>query len=816
MINGFRTVLLAVTGFCFLQDIDAQALCPPLNPAAAPICSNGTVQLSTDSGLTSYTWTPAAGLSNPNISNPVASLPGNYTVTASSPGPELITNGTFGAGNTGFSSGLNSSPNYAPGNYIVAPLWFNIAMYNMPDHTPTNDNLYMCIDGDPASGATLWEEGPLTVQPNTVYEFAYWGSRADQVQPIFEIHFIGNVTGDVIMSTTPGIPYTGVWTWDQYGIPSWNSGANTSVTIRLVDLQASAYGDDFGLDDFSFHTFCISVDSIQVVMPQTVNLGPDISLCTGTPMLDAGAAQSYHWNTGDTTQIIYPDSAGAYWVTIDGSGCSDTALVIDDLQLNPGPDISLCNSPVIDAGPADSYLWNTGDTTQLIYPDSAGTYWVTITINACTATDTINVIDDLQLDLGPDISLCTTNPVLDAGPADSYLWNTGDTTQLIYPDSAGLYWVIITVGACTATDHVNVIDDLLIFLGPDISLCAPSPAINAGPADSYLWSNGDTTQIMYPDSAGTYWVTVTVNTCTASDTINVVNDLQLDLGPDISLCTIAPVIDAGPADSYLWSTGDTTQLIYPLVPGAYWATITSGACSASDTVNALIDDLPFSLGPDISLCTTSPVLDAGAASSYLWSTGDTTQTIQPAAAGTYWATITIGACSASDTAEVLMDQQVNLGADFSICAAAAVTLDAGIAANYLWSTGETTQTISPVSAGVYWVSISTGNCMATDTVQLSGYLAEGMIYIPNSFTPDNNGTNDRFLVYGENIVEFRMKIFNRWGELVFETDNPQAGWDGRYQGEIVQEDVYVYVIEYRSECDAILTGRKTGHVNVLR
>ncbi|MBN8556831.1 MAG: gliding motility-associated C-terminal domain-containing protein, partial [Burkholderiales bacterium] len=73
------------------------------------------------------------------------------------------------------------------------------------------------------------------------------------------------------------------------------------------------------------------------------------------------------------------------------------------------------------------------------------------------------------------------------------------------------------------------------------------------------------------------------------------------------------------------------------------------------------------------------------------------------------------------------------------------------------------------------------------------------IYIPNAFTPDGNGTNDFFTAKGQEITEFRMMIFNRWGELIFETDNIEKGWDGRANGgdDIAQDGVYVYKIEVR-------------------
>ncbi len=70
------------------------------------------------------------------------------------------------------------------------------------------------------------------------------------------MHFIGDVTGDVIVNTQAGIPYTGNWAWDQYDVPCWNSRNNTKVTVRIVNLETDPGGVDFGLDDFSFRQCC--------------------------------------------------------------------------------------------------------------------------------------------------------------------------------------------------------------------------------------------------------------------------------------------------------------------------------------------------------------------------------------------------------------------------------------------------------------------------------------------------------------------------------------------------------------------------------
>jgi gliding motility-associated-like protein len=114
------------------------------------------------------------------------------------------------------------------------------------------------------------------------------------------------------------------------------------------------------------------------------------------------------------------------------------------------------------------------------------------------------------------------------------------------------------------------------------------------------------------------------------------------------------------------------------------------------------------------------------------------------------------------------------------------------------------------------VEVSQGACVRYDTIEIIGNEGDGMIFIPNTFTPNGKGPNDVFFAYGEGITSFRMRIFNRWGELLFETTDMNVGWDGRYKGEVVQNDTYVYTILYTSTCGSTEERYKTGHVNVIR
>src|ERR1044072_5760050 len=180
--------------------------------------------------------------------------------------------------------------------------------------------------------------------------------------------------------------------------------------------------------------------------------------------------------------------------------------------------------------------------------------------------------------------------------------------------------------------------------------------------------------------------------------------------------------------------------------------------------------------------------------------------------------MSIGSCRTSDTAQVNFLSSVNLGADVSLCnLSGGLVLDAGNPnSTYLWSTGETSQTITVNEAGTYWVNVtSAAQCSLTDTIVASGDMARNFIFIPNCFTPTGDGKNEIFKAESSSVTKFHMQIFNRWGQLIFESYDINDGWDGRYKGNIVQEDVYVVKVDYTSTCSNTERYEKIVHVTVL-
>jgi gliding motility-associated-like protein len=159
---------------------------------------------------------------------------------------------------------------------------------------------------------------------------------------------------------------------------------------------------------------------------------------------------------------------------------------------------------------------------------------------------------------------------------------------------------------------------------------------------------------------------------------------------------------------------------------------------------------------------------------------------------------------------------VNLVKDTFLCEGDEIELNANNAgAQYIWNTGENTQTIKARNTGKYWVTVNSHNCISADTITLK--ICPPNIFVPNAFTPDNDSTNDVFLIYGSDISEAELKIFNRWGECVFETKDLKQGWNGKFKNHLCPVDRYVWILRYKGKrAPQAQVKQISGTVNLIR
>lgn len=342
--------------------------------------------------------------------------------------------------------------------------------------------------------------------------------------------------------------------------------------------------------------------------------------------------------------------------------------------------------------------------------------------------------------------LCDTAVVIIHVGADYFVNDTasicsGDSIFLggAWQNTAGSYidWMTSIYGCdsvVTTELIVNPVPVATITASGSLSGCGPdSVTLTANPADYYLWSTGDTTQSIVVYTPGNYSVSVSdTNGCASIDdsiTINVVPPPTATITPSGSttLCQGDVVtLTASSGDSWLWSTGATTQAITVGSAGTYWVIISNGTCVDTASINVTVTPAPVATitpsGPTTFCSGDSVLLSASAGGSWLWSTGATSQTITVENSGTYWVIVTNGSCSdtsASVTVTVTPAPVATItpSGPTTLCQGDQVTLTASSGSSWLWSTGVTTQSITVVSSGNYWVIVSNGNgCSDTSAV----------------------------------------------------------------------------------------------------
>ncbi len=286
-------------------------------------------------------------------------------------------------------------------------------------------------------------------------------------------------------------------------------------------------------------------------------------------------------------------------------------------------------------------------------------------------------------------------------------------------------------------------------------------------------------------------------------------------------------------DSIKWSMGDgnsytvNTPTHTYLLPGSYIISmqVFKQDCGAlSETITHTVTIGGGSLSPflpnDTSFCTafTYTLKPNITGNSYLWNTGATSADLTVQAPGLYWLEISNNGCKYRDT--IIITQtlllQVNLGNDQAVCVNKPIQLSAagtGIT-SYLWSNGSTAASIDVNMPGSYWVEVkNAAGCLASDTLRTTW--GDCDIYIPSAFSPNGDGKNETFgLINGISSSVFKFYIYNRYGQLVFTTNDPLQKWDGNYKGKPLPNGAYVWMMTYKNR-DGFIQHDK-GTVMIIR
>ncbi len=604
---------------------------------------------------------------------------------------------------------------------------------------------------------------------------------------------------------------------------------------------------------------CIAIDSftVSVAPPIEISIFGDPSICeegnTTTILGSEEGFESYLWSNGATTPSIIVDASGTYTLLVtDSIGCSGEAsfeVIEESLTVEISGDTIICegSSEFITLTVEDeynNYLWSDSSNEATLSVNHSGIYIVTVTNSeGCMAMDSIyiSLIPSPDVFISGDTSICeygnTTTSLGASEGLASYFWSNGETFQDIEVNTPGVYSVTVSDDSgCTNEAFIQVEQEVVtIDLGDNLAFCEGSNesiVLDAGNGFSnYFWSDQSTEQTLSIIEPGNYSVQViNENGCFAIDSVEVTSipNPQTSISGDNTLCQFGitqSILDAGDNfQSYLWSNGETNQMIEVSQPGNYSVTITNMYdCTGEASIEIIEDVVEVQISGRDLLCEGNlDSIDLTASEgfvSYQWSEDEGMDRIlNIIEAGNYSVTATDSeGCIAIDSisiSSVLAPQIVDLVALIEVEFGESVILNPTINSSspytFQWTPTDylsCPDCLSPIIEKptenlLYNLLVEDDfGCIDTASVAIR-VLYDKDVFSPNVFTPNDDNINDNFTIYGTiALKEIRkLQIFDRWGELIFENrsfppNDPSFGWNGEFNGKKVNPAVFVWLVE---------------------
>lgn len=816
----YNVQLITSNGSCADTIIHQVTITPgptvTVNPTPSNICAGQSVAL-TANGATTYTWSPNYNLTSTTgatvSASPAASS--TYTVTGTMNGcngtataviivgalstvNSLPATSTICAGdNVTLTANGASTYSWSPSNGL------NVSTGNSVIASPAITTTYV-LTGTNAAGCDGFDTTIITVNPQPIIVF-------NPAAPSF------CVGGNVLIDASGASTY------------SWSPSSGLSATNSSSVTASPAITSTYSVLAVDING-CTNTNSVVV----TVNPIPSISVNPPTGLICAGAstvltssgANSYTWlpaatlsaSTG-TTVTASPLTTITYSVVgTSASGCSDQITVSIDVIPNPTINILPANPVICGGGSvnivasgASTYIWspstglnNSTNSAVTASPSATSTYSVLGTAaNGCTAlSSTIISVNALPtVNINPIVAtICVgENVQLSASGAISYLWNPGAALSsnnifnpIATPVTSTTYTVIGTdANGCTGSVTTDIFVNALPLLSvtPNTSLFCPgaSVVLTSGGATIYSWS----------PSTGLSAINGAIVTATpAASTIYTVT------GTDANGCSAstssALTLDPFPVASFNLNPGDGCE---PLLV-TFQNTSNNGVTAAWH-----FGDGTIGIGNSTQHVYYSGTYNVTMIAFNTSGCSDTA--FEPAAVTVY----------PTPTAYFNMDPPAPGNFPYTDNLFNFTNTSTG-ATTYNWNFGDNTAdtsfntTHSFGEPGEFYVILTaTADNGCSDTAQSPLIIIEGepKPWIPNSFTPNNDGINDVFRIYGIAIATANFRVYDRWGELVFHTKDYSVGWDGNFHGLKSSTDVYVYEaqIEMRSGEKYILKGDVT-------
>jgi gliding motility-associated-like protein len=524
-----------------------------------------------------------------------------------------------------------------------------------------------------------------------------------------------------------------------------------------------------------------------------------------------------------------------------------------------------------------TYAWSNGINTADNLVSSPNVYTVTATnpSNGCTISDAVDVTQNIStpnVDAGLDQELsCTTSSANLTGASStsgvSYAWSgpgtiTNGNTAIATVNVSGNYSLLVTdpSNGCTASDVVVVtpnvnspninagLDQVLTCATTSVSLTATSSTAGV----TFLWSDGTTNASTNVNAPTTYSVTATDpnNGCQAVDQVVVNQNIaapDVNAGADATLTCLITSISLNATSTisgatFVWSNGTANATTTVNAPNIYTVTATdpSNGCTASDDVMINANGVPVlsivsgdNPCPDVAKGYVNTNVSGGIGPyTYVWSNGATSPSLKGLHGGTYHVTVTdANGCSLNQTVQIIEGDSLSITNLTSVQIPLGETIQlnpivngANAPLSYSWNpavylscsncSNPTVNSVNSISYGL--LVVDTNGCKAESQVSIT-VVPDYQIYIPSAFTPNNDGTNDVFEIFGNKKLwkELSMTIFNRWGEKVFESSDSKFAWDGTFHGVLQNPQIYVYQLRI-TFIDGYAMPLQKGSISLIR
>lgn len=541
----------------------------------------------------------------------------------------------------------------------------------------------------------------------------------------------------------------------------------------------------------------------------------------------------------------------------------DTVTIVVDTtaMFELGPNLQICEGDTVELnGPGGMlvYEWYANgsvfstDSSVFVSPTSTDFYFLTTYSPSCSYSDFLTLNVDEVSTIPLDVFSCIGNNVLELNAPSGYVsvfwpqFNNSDAVNFDYNPQENQLFIVYATDQYSCVDTFNLIVDIIdsseltpmidqvICVGDQITLTA----ISNYSFDQFVWTpipSGLSFQgnplVISPNSNISYVVTLSNQyNCVeppAIDSFTVfVNDeyvippidpIAACLGESLSLSSPNSIGNF----SWTYANQQSSNSIFNFTAeqsGLINVIVQNGICSDSQQIPITVNT-PSSY----SISTSLPQLCAGTSTTLsvspssfndvTWSQNaidlgnSATLVITPESSGSYIASILdLNNCMFDTSIFIQVNSYpiVDLGPDLIVCKQTSMQLQSAANlsnASYLWSTNDTSETINVTNSGTYWLFVNNNNCVAQDSIYVEFNPISFIDQIPNVITPNNDFVNDLLSFQSSNLAEYQLVILNRWGNTIFETDNPTNFWDGKNGDRFVDDGVYFYKITYRLICD---------------